>query len=444
MKMRDRSLLFLCILSYVRCNMVNIKKDNKQLSSPKNAYLGTINDHICGNDPTSTWCIPPDYSKNFEPWHFRDKINFSLPWYYYIHLDVIEIQDVSDIKQAVTIDLYYNIKWYEPRIILDFSSAGKRNGLIKVDKEDHINLPLDSLKYLWIPDPEIFGLIKYVNVKVLRPYITFRVNRDRKMRYYARTQIILSCHMTFENYPFDTHRCIFGHGSFTYSADILDCVASTTFQQQKQRKLQYQLEIIDLPQEERMFSLNGLNWTSCGFAIDMKREKTQILCQVYLTSTLLVILSWASFIIRPSLDIPGRMGLLVTLLLVLMNIFIGAKQGAPKSHGYLNALDAYLLVCIGEIFGAFFEYVIVLLYVHDNKKEIIKPLFVSSKKFDVSSLDQSNAMWNKMKMFATKCKNNVRNLECENDQNAIDRISLYLFPSVFVSFVIFYFYIHLN
>ena len=145
--MRDSCFICLCILSYVRCDMINIERDNKQISSPKNAYLGTINDHICGNNPTSTWCIPPDYTKNIEPWHYRDKINYSLPWYYYIHLDVIEIQDVSDIKQAITIDLYYNIKWYEPRIILDFSSAGKRNGLIKVDGEDHINLQERKLFY---------------------------------------------------------------------------------------------------------------------------------------------------------------------------------------------------------------------------------------------------------------------------------------------------------
>ena len=42
--------------------------------------------------------------------------------------------------------------------------------------------------------------------------------------------------------------------------------------------------------------------------------------QVYLPSFMFVIVSWVSFLINPHV-VPGRMGLLVTLFLVLINIF---------------------------------------------------------------------------------------------------------------------------
>ena len=44
------------------------------------------------------------------------------------------------------------------------------------------------------------------------------------------------------------------------------------------------------------------------------------LFQVYLPSFMFVIVSWVSFLIKPEV-VPGRMGLLVTLFLVLINIF---------------------------------------------------------------------------------------------------------------------------
>ncbi len=42
--------------------------------------------------------------------------------------------------------------------------------------------------------------------------------------------------------------------------------------------------------------------------------------QVYLPSCMFVVVSWVSFMIKPEV-VPGRMALLVTLFLVLINIF---------------------------------------------------------------------------------------------------------------------------
>ena len=47
---------------------------------------------------------------------------------------------------------------------------------------------------------------------------------------------------------------------------------------------------------------------------------SQFKCQVYLPSFMFVVTSWVSFLIKPEV-VPGRMALLVTLFLVLINIF---------------------------------------------------------------------------------------------------------------------------
>ena len=86
---------------------------------------------------------------------------------------------------------------------------------------------------------------------------------------------------------------------------------------------------------------------------------------------LFVIVSWISFLI-PMDVIPGRMALLVTLFLVLVNIFNTVTTNTPKvKHLFvsnylcrqihfakaegLTAIEAWMLACILFVFGALIE-----------------------------------------------------------------------------------------
>ena len=53
-----------------------------------------------------------------------------------------------------------------------------------------------------------------------------------------------------------------------------------------------------------------------------------IYAQVYLPSAMFVIVSWVSFLVKPEV-VPGRMAMLVTLFLVLINIFNSVRSVAP-------------------------------------------------------------------------------------------------------------------
>ena len=59
--------------------------------------------------------------------------------------------------------------------------------------------------------------------------------------------------------------------------------------------------------------------------------------------------------------VPGRMSLLVILLLVLVNVFNSVRANAPSSGlSKLNAIDAYLMTCIFMVFSAIVEYALIL------------------------------------------------------------------------------------
>lgn len=61
-------------------------------------------------------------------------------------------------------------------------------------------------------------------------------------------------------------------------------------------------------------------YAACGFQIQLVRKRMQYMIQVYLPSLMFVVVSWVSFTIKPEV-VPGRMALLVTLFIVLINIF---------------------------------------------------------------------------------------------------------------------------
>ena len=62
------------------------------------------------------------------------------------------------------------------------------------------------------------------------------------------------------------------------------------------------------------------NFSITGIEISFKRHKFKYIYVYYLPSGLFVVVSWVSFLIPPEV-IPGRMAMLITLFLVLINIF---------------------------------------------------------------------------------------------------------------------------
>ena len=168
-----------------------------------------------------------------------------------------------------------------------------------------------------------------------------------------------------------------------------------------------------LPEKYRKWNIRKTHrFDTCGFNILINRMRTQIVFQVYLTSAMFVIVSWVSFIIRPEV-VPGRIGLLVTIFLVLVNIFNGVKTDAPVSHS-LNAVDLYLVVCIGHVFLVLAEYAIVLFL------EAKKSPCDRSQKFTAPKQDQ-------LKRFRGCSKESRIN-------NGLDRLSLIIFPFCFMLF----------
>ena len=90
----------------------------------------------------------------------------------------------------------------------------------------------------------------------------------------------------------------------------------------------------------------------------LKRTKHRIFIRVSLTFTLLVIVSWPSFIVN-RLVVLGWMGVVLKILLLLPNIFIGVKKWRTYVKRSLNAVGVFFASCTGGAFHSFLEYAMV-------------------------------------------------------------------------------------
>ena len=61
--------------------------------------------------------------------------------------------------------------------------------------------------------------------------------------------------------------------------------------------------------------------------------------------------------------VPGRMGLLITLFLVLVNLFISITTNSPNTKS-LTSISTWVLACIIFVQGAVLEYGCILLFKH--------------------------------------------------------------------------------
>lgn len=383
------------------------------------------NSHKCSNEKIMSWCIPDEYDREIEPWKYRTLTNSSLPWNYHFKFHIYDIQEVDDKKQTISLNMYFRIKWMEPRLVIN-DEASDWNDLGSISQNE-INVPPELLKYLWYPDLEILGVEAFSTTNILKKMASLQIYKDRSIKFNARVDSRISCRMTFDRFPFDSHDCPFQVSSYYGTKDTVNCTSEYEYEKQRQRSLQYLIDVDDLSAKHRYYSVDDRQFATCGVNILLNRTKVQILFQVYVPATLLAIVSWVSFTIKPDI-VPGRMGLLATIFLVLINIFNGAKSAAPSSTS-LNALDLYLIMSIGQVFLALIEYAAIL-FISNNG---VKSNFICKNDKKKKPLVQSEEN-GKLKIEEKR----------EDTKNRLDSVSIIIFPSFFFLFNVVYWNIYVQ
>merc|ERR1719468_968577 len=262
------------------------------------------------------------------------------------------------------ISMYFAVSWLEPR--LQINNSAVEWGEDRTGPMNQVNESPETLKYLWYPELEIYGLETFTRQKVLKEMSGVRIMKNKTINYELNVHITISCRMVFDDYPLDDHSCQFQVGSYYDTIETVTCKSYYIYDQERQRSLQHLIQIEELPSIFKTVRLPSGVYSAAGFQVKLQRKQMQFVVQVYLPSAMFVIVSWVSFLVKPEV-VPGRMAMLVTLFLVLINIFNSVREQAPISSS-LNAVDLYLVVCIFFVFAALIEYAVILLLLKKRRK----------------------------------------------------------------------------
>jgi len=340
-----------------------------------------------------------------------------------------EISEVKDSDQVLTIPMYLSIHWMENRLVIDpkhRSWTDNSTGPANETTEE-----AETLKNLWKPNLEIYGLEAFNTNKILGEMAGLRITKEKCVKYDIKVTVEISCQMDFSHYPFDEHVCAFQMGSYFYDKNSMTC-HSTYFDPAQEtdfleRNLQYTVKFRKLSKRRKIVRLTSGNYAACGFEVVLKRKHEPLMYQVYIPCILFVMVSWISFIIDPKI-VPGRMSLLVILFLVIINVFNNVKSSAPSaSSSKLNAIERFVVTCIFSIFSAILEYAVVLSILTLRPKS-------------AANSDRLYNVFDNASSFADKPSLKDRFLFFLENPRILDLLSVFCFSSGFLIFNLHYWY----
>merc|ERR1719350_295926 len=130
------------------------------------------------------------------------------------------------------------------------------------------------------------------------------------------------------------------------------------YRKENQRTLAFNVDIVRLPRHKTVFTGSSSNYSVYGFEVRISRSLGPYILSVYLPSAMFVMMSWVSFFVPPDV-VPARIVLLVTLCLVLINMFNSTTTRIPVSNA-VTAMEVWLLACMLLVFLSLVEYAVIL------------------------------------------------------------------------------------
>ena len=334
-------------------------------------------------------CLPKDYDRLTRP--YLDK-----PIEVRVDLDVLQVLEINDIEFTLSFSMYFGVRWEEPRLIANSSN------------EIYVPVDISFFDELWVPDVYIYHLKQIRRYKIFTDFAGLFVVNSSTILYSHEVHVTIYCPMRYEKYPLDTQLCPFHIGSYAF--DMKSMVFNNeVLQYDNSRKntiLDYHVEIIPLNEAERIYYwLDIGNYSLTGFQLKLTRNHMKYLLNYFLPSGLFVVVSWSSFLIPPEI-VPGRMTLLVTLFLVLINIFNNITTQSPNTDT-MTSVSAWMLSCIMFVFGALAAYAVLLFF-----------KYIKVKKGQIGPSMTPNTTENNLRIFDLFC--------------------LFAFPTLFLVFNLFF------
>ena len=184
---------------------------------------------------------------------------------------------VNDKQFCVTISMYFNVQWFEPRFQTNNTDL------------EGVWTPIDLqfMENLWVPNIFIYDLRTFTALNVLKKLAGVWIIEGNQVYFSQATVVTFSCPMRFDLYPLDAHTCKFRIGStnLDMSRMIFNVTQPTYDETKKNTILDYQVSLNELREKDRILPYGDLgNYSITGIEIIFTRHKLKYMYMFYLPS----------------------------------------------------------------------------------------------------------------------------------------------------------------
>ena len=204
-----------------------------------------------------------------------------------------------------------------------------------------------------------------------------------------------ACQMSFSGYPYDTHKCVIGFSNSIGTSDLVTLNPPKLYPRQQTKpkgallhmsnnNVQFDITFRSLPSTTTQEFNSNYSLAQFELTLTRKPDGARQLVTSYFGPTLIFsVLSLTSFCIKLE-QVPGRMGLLVTLCLITINTFNSVV--APTRRG-ISFIEKWMLGIFVPIITAIIEYG-TLLFISKYKEKLVKMNFMKEDR-NVESVSQT-------------------------------------------------------
>ena len=253
------------------------------------------------------------------------------------------------------IPIYYVVKEMD---ILEINEKGKtieiEMGLVRGWQDERIDLyDEDLVEFHKIPSQLWFPSDKKRHARSMEQDIELLLigqhdSSGAWVMTYSEIYLNLHCDFKFAKFPMDTQHC-----QFMLTNENSDYLQLLPLANESSGQLRALLSLDEEKEALAFLELDGFEITTLfvhgndlgdkalsywGFNLTMRRITSTCVFQYYVPGAAIVCVSHISFII-PHYSIPGRIGLLATLFLTLMNIFINHMVSIIKKIDQLSHIN---------------------------------------------------------------------------------------------------------
>ncbi|XP_044756605.1 gamma-aminobutyric acid receptor subunit beta-like isoform X2 [Coccinella septempunctata] len=300
---------------------------------PGGSYLGDVNISAILDS------FSVSYDKRVRPNYGGSPVEVGVTMY------VLSISSLSEVQMDFTLDFYFRQFWTDPRLAFR-----------KQQSVETLSVGSEFIKNIWVPDTF------FVNEKQSYFHVAttsnefIRIHHSGSITRSIRLTITASCPMNLQYFPMDRQLCQIEIESFGYTMRDIRYKwneGPNSVGVSNEVSLP-QFKVLGHKQRASEISLTTGNYSRLACEIQFVRSMGYYLIQIYIPSSLIVIISWVSFWLNRTAT-PARVSLGVTTVLTMTTLMSSTNAALPKIS-YVKSIDVYLGTCFIMVFASLLEY----------------------------------------------------------------------------------------